>query len=138
MKSNLKYILSFFLLSLYDLYRNRKNVILLILIPLSEIKSIFYESNKKVSWFLFSDNERYLCNVLEDYSNTIIIGVVFYYALFVKYNLVTKKILSFLFIVNALDFVFLGLMDNYLYLLKIPLSAIIYAYGISKVSFQRS
>lgn len=108
------------------------------MIPLSEIKSIFYNSDIRVSWYLFSDNKRYLCNVLEDYSNIIIIGIVFYYSLFVKLDIVCKQILFFLFIINSLDLVFLGLMDNNFYLFKIIISPIIYAYGISKVSFQRS
>lgn len=126
------------MMQFYDLYQNRKNVTLLILIPLSEIKSMFYESNEKVSWYIFSDHKKFICNVLEEYSNCIVIGVFAFYTLFVKLEIKTKKILFFLFIINAIDFVFLGLMDNYLYLLKIPLSAIIYAYGIRKVSFQRS
>lgn len=112
-----------------------KYLILLSLIPLSEIKSIFYDSDIRVSWYLFSDNKRFLCNVLEDYSNIIIIGIVFYYSLFIKLDIVCKQILFFLFIINALDFVFLGLMDNNYYLLKIIISPFIYAYGIRKVSF---
>jgi hypothetical protein len=135
MRNNIKYILSFFLLSLYELNRKRKHIVLLLLIPLSEIKSIFYESDLRVSWYLFSDNKRLMCNVLEDYSNCIIIGVVFYYSLFVDKDLKTKQMLFFLFVMNALDFVFLGLMDNNYYLLKLPLSAIIYTYGIRKVAF---
>lgn len=112
-----------------------KYLILLSLIPLSEIKSIFYNSDIRVSWYLFSDNKRYLCNVLEDYSNIIIIGIVFYCSLFVKLDIVCKQILFFLFIINALDLVFLGLMDNNFYLLKIIIAPFIYAYGIRKVSF---
>lgn len=115
-----------------------KYLILLSLIPLSEIKSIFYDSDIRVSWYLFSDNKRLLCNVLEDYSNCIIIGVFIFYSIFVKLDIVCKQILFFLFIINALDLVFLGLMDNNYYLLKIVIAPIIYAYGIRKVSFQRS
>jgi len=135
MKSNLKYILSFFLFTLYEINRNRKKLILLALIPFSEIKSIFYESDLRVSWYLFSDNKRLMCNVLETYSNSIIIGAVLYYSIFVKKDLETKQVLFFLLIINALDFVFLGLMDNNYHLLKLPLSAIIYTYGIRKASF---
>lgn len=114
-----------------------KYLILLSLIPLSEIKSIFYDSEIRVSWYLFSENKRFMCNVLEDYSNILIIGIVFYYSLFIKLDIVCKQILFFLFIINALDFVFLGLMDNNFYLLKIIIAPILYAYGIRKVSFQR-
>lgn len=104
---------------------------------MSEVKSIFYYSDIRVSWYLFSDNKRFLCNVLEDYSNVLIIGIVFYYSIFVKLDIVCKQILFFLFIINALDFVFLGLMDNNFYLLKIIIAPILYAYGIRQVSFQR-
>lgn len=115
-----------------------KYLILLSLIPLSEIKSIFYDSDIRVSGYLFSDNKRYLCNVLEDYSNVIIIGVILFYSLFVKLDIICKQIIFFLFIVNALDLVFLGLMDNNYYILKIFFAPILYAYGIRKISFQRS
>jgi hypothetical protein len=36
-----------------------KQLILLLLIPLSEIKAIFYYSDLKVDWYLFSDEKRY-------------------------------------------------------------------------------
>lgn len=137
MKNNLKILCSFFHDTLKKLWAYRKNIILLILLPLSEIKAIFYDSNIKVSWYLFSDNKRFLCNVLEDYSNIIIIGVIFYYSLFIKKDISTKRIILFLFILNALDFVFLGLMDNKLYFLKIFVSVIIYSYANSKIHFQR-
>ena len=112
-----------------------KSKILLFLIPLSEVKAIFYTSDIRVRYSLFSDNKHYLCNVIEDYSNIIILGVVFYFLMFPSPG--TKKIALFLFIINALDFVYLGLMDNFLYLTKIPLSIIIYAYADSKMVVQR-
>ena len=55
-----------------------------------------------------------------------------------KPDFITKKIALFLFIINGLDFVFLGLMDNLFYLLKIPLSFMIFAYANNKISFQRT
>lgn len=113
-----------------------KNLILLLLLPLSEIKAIFYQFDKKVNWYLFSDNKKYLCNVIEDYSNIIVIGVVFYYSLFVKFDLHTKQIILLLFILNALDLVFLGLFDNMFYLLKLPLASITYFYAHNKVHFK--
>jgi len=61
---------------------NIKHIILLLLIPMSEIKAIFYDDETKVSWFLFSDHKKYICNVLEDYSNIIIIGVILFYSIF--------------------------------------------------------
>ena len=117
--------------------RNR-HLILLSLIPLSEVKAVFYQSDLKVRYAIFSDKKLYLCNILEEYSNIFIIGIVFYFLAFLKIDLITKKIALFLFIINALDFVFLGLMDNFLYLLKIPLSLLIFAYANSKISFQRN
>lgn len=117
--------------------RNRY-LILLSLIPLSEVKAVFYQSDLKVRYAIFSDNKLYFCNILEEYSNILIIGIVFYFLAFLKIDLISKKIALFLFIINALDFVFLGLMDNFLYLLKIPLSLLIFAYANSKISFQRN
>jgi hypothetical protein len=100
--------------------------ILLLLIPLSEIKALFYNSNLKVSWYLFSDNKRFICNVLEDYSNMLIFGVVFYYLAFVKIDLRIRNISIFLFIINALDLLHLGLMDmEYFIPLKLLFSYII-------------
>lgn len=103
-----------------------KHILLLLLIPLSEIKAIFYNSDIKVAWFLFAEKKKFLCNVLEDYSNMIIIGVVFYFIAFLKNDLITRKICLFLFIINFLDFIFIGLMGNSFYLLKIPISILIY------------
>lgn len=105
-----------------------KHILLLLLIPLSEIKAIFYNSDIKVAWFLFTEKKKFLCNVLEDYSNMIIIGVVFYFIAFLKNDLITRKICLFLFIINFLDFIFIGLMGNEFYLLKLPLSIITYNY----------
>lgn len=103
-----------------------KHWILLLLIPLSEIKALFYNSDTRVSWYLFSDNERFLCNVLEDYSNTIIFGIIFYYLAFVKVDLKLRNICIFLFIINALDLLHLGLMDQtYFVPVKLVLAFII-------------
>jgi hypothetical protein len=115
-----------------------KYLILLSLIPLSEVKAVFYQSDLKVRYAIFSENKMYLCNVLEEYSNIIILGTVFYFLAFIKPDFATKQIALFLFIINGLDFVFLGLMDNLFYLLKIPLSFILFAYANNKISFQRN
>lgn len=113
-----------------------KDIILLLLLPLSEVKAIFYNYDKKVNWYLFSDNKKYLCNVIEDYSNIIIIGVIIYYILFVKIDRITRQIIFLLFILNALDLLFLGLFDNEYYLLKLPLAGIIYTYASYKIIFK--
>jgi len=113
-----------------------KNLILLLLVPLSEIKAIFYRCDIKVSWYLLSDNKKYLCNVIEDYSNIFIIGIIFYYTLFVNLDLHAKQIILLLFILNGFDLLFLGLFDNSYYLLKLPLTALTYAYVINKIQFK--
>jgi hypothetical protein len=88
-----------------------KHIILLILIPLSEIKAIFYFSDLKVRSTFFNDEKRYLCNVLEDYSNIIIFGVVFFYMTFLTIDDKTKQISKFLFVLNCLDLIHLGFLD---------------------------
>lgn len=103
-----------------------KHFIILLLIPLSEIKSIFYNSDIRVSWYLFSNQKRYLCNVLEDYSQIIIFGVLFYYCAFKKLDNITKNIFTYLFFLNILDLIHLGLMD--MQFLIMP--KLIMAYGI--------
>lgn len=87
-----------------------RHYIYLLIIPLSEIKAIFYNSDIKVDWYLFSDNKRYLCNVLEDYSN-IIIFVILFWNLIKKPDVYTIEISKFMFILTILDFVHLGILD---------------------------
>jgi len=88
-----------------------KHWILLLLIPLSETKALFFNSDLKVSWYLFSDNKRFLCNVVEDYSNVVIMATIFYYIAFIKIDINIRNICIFLFILNVLDLIHLGLMD---------------------------
>jgi len=103
-----------------------KHWILFLIIPLSNAKALFYNSDLRVSWYLFSDNKRYLCNVVEDYSNILIFGIIFYYLAFVKIDINIRKISLFLFVINALDLIHLGLMDMELFIaLKIFLAYII-------------
>jgi len=103
-----------------------KHWILLLLIPLSEVKAVFFNSNVRVSWYLFSNNKRYLCNVLEDYSNIIIMSTVFYYITFVRLDLKTRNICLFLFIINILDFIHLGLMDlEYFTIVKLAFALVL-------------
>lgn len=52
-----------------------------------------------------------MCNVLEDYSNIVILGTLFFYMAFVQIDRNIRKICLFLFIINAFDFIHLGLMD---------------------------
>jgi len=103
-----------------------KHYILWLLVPLGEIKAIFYNSNKKVDWFLFSDKPKFLCNVLEDYSNILIFGVVFYFLTFVRIDTKIRNTALFLFVLNCLDLVHLGLMDmQYLVIVKLIITYII-------------
>jgi len=89
----------------------KKHLILLLLIPFAEAKAIFYNVNMRVSWYLFSDHERQLCMVVEDYCNIVIFGVVFWYLYKETRDLILKQIALFLFILNALDLIHLGLYD---------------------------
>jgi len=103
-----------------------KHWILFLIIPLSNAKALFYNSDLRVSWYLFSDNKRFLCNVIEDYSNILIFGIIFYHLAFVKIDINIRKISLFLFVINALDLIHLGLMDMELFIaLKIFLAYII-------------
>ena len=88
-----------------------KHWLLLSIVPLSEIKAIFYKSNLKVSWYIFSNESRYLCNVLEDYSNIIIFSIIFYFLAFKSIDKLTRQIATYLFILNCLDLIHLGLYD---------------------------
>lgn len=99
-----------------------KHYILLFIIPLSEIKAIFYNSDLKVDWYLFSDNKRFLCNILEDYSNILIFIIVFW-NLTRKTDATTQEIAKYLFVLCFLDLFHLGLMDmQYFIFIKIILT----------------
>ena len=103
-----------------------KHYILLLLVPFSEIKALFYNSEIKVYPNFFSTEKRYLCNVVEDYCNIIIFLVLFYFITFIKIDKPIREICFFLFILTALDFVHLGLLDmQYLIIPKIILSYLI-------------
>jgi hypothetical protein len=111
---------------------NIKHIILLLLVPLSEIKSIFYNSNLKVDWYILSDHSKFLCNVLKDYFDHAIIAVIFYYVLFVKFDIITRQIFLYLFVLTCLDFIHLALNDMQDFLvLKLVISIIITTYVIN-------
>lgn len=111
-----------------------KHFILLSCIVLSEAKAIFYNIDKAVSWYLFSDHKRQVCMVIEDYSNIIIFGIVFYFLAFMKRDIITIQIGLFLFILNALDFLHLGLYDMQGFIIaKIVLTYSIYYFSWSKL-----
>lgn len=104
-----------------------KHYLLLLLVPFSEIKALFYNSDIKVYNSLFSDKKSYLCNVVEDYTNVIIFSVLFYFITFIKIDKTTRKICFFLFVLTLLDFIHLGLMDmQYFIAVKIFIAFIIY------------
>jgi len=103
-----------------------KHLILILLIPFSEIKAIFYNVDKVVSWYLFSDHQRQLCMVLEDYSNIIIFGVVFWFVSEEKRDIHTIALGRYLFCLNALDLIHLGLYDMQGFII----AKLVLAYGI--------
>lgn len=88
-----------------------KHWLLLSIVPLSEIKAIFYNSNLKVSWYLFSKDTKFLCNVLEDYSNIFIFSIILYFLAFTNIDKLTRQIATYLFILNSLDVIHLGIYD---------------------------
>lgn len=103
-----------------------KHLILILLVPFSEAKAIFYNIDMEVSWYLFSNHERQICMVIEDYSNIIIFGVVFYFYLYSKRDMYSIAIVHFLFVLNCLDFIHLGLYDmQYFVVIKIVLAFIL-------------
>lgn len=108
---------------------NYKHIILILLLPLSEVKAIFYNINKEVSWYLFSNHTRQLCMVVEDYCNILIFGIVFYFLLEALKNKIAKQIVRFLFVLNALDLIHLGLMDMQGFVIV----KLILAFGIYKI-----
>lgn len=127
MKNKIKFILDIFLSCLYKLYELRKVLVLILLIPLSEIKAIFYHVNIKIHAALFFGKKRWFCNVLEDYSNVIIFGVIMYYLYNEKPDKKVKETARFLFVLNALDLIHLGLLDmQYFVIAKLVLAYIIY------------
>lgn len=113
-----------------------KHYLLLLLVPFSEIKALFYESDTKVSFSMFSSQKRLLCNVLEDYCNIIIFSVIFYFITFTMIDLITRKICFFLFVLTILDFIHLGIMDmQYFIALKIFLAYFTYRLCFKYVTF---
>lgn len=104
-------IIDFFIYILFKIKDNQRAVILMLLVPFSEAKAIFYNVDKKVSWYLFSEHKRQLCMVVEDYSNIIIFGVVFYFLTKEDKTKLEIEVARFLCCLNALDLIHLGLMD---------------------------
>ena len=104
-----------------------KHLALLSLLILANAKALFYFSNERVSWFLFSTRERYLCNVIEDYSNRISFIVLFSFITFNKIDHKTKQISLFLLIISILDVIHLGFIDlQYLIILKLVLASVLF------------
>lgn len=104
-----------------------KHIILLSIVPLSEIKAIFYNVDMAVSGYLFSDHKRQLCLVVEDYCNIIIFSIVFWYLFEAYRSKIMGHIALYLFVLNTLDFVHLGLynMQGFI-MLKLFLAYVIY------------
>ncbi len=88
-----------------------KHIFLLLLVPLSEAKALFYNSNLKVRYSLWINDTKYLCNVVEMYSNILIFSFIFWYFAFSKQDIISRKIFLGLFILNILDFIHFGIMD---------------------------
>ena len=111
-----------------------KQIILILLMPLSEIKALFYNSDKNVDWYLFADHKRYLCNVIEDYTQIIVMGVILFYLAFIEIDNQTRKVVIFLFVVNAIDMLFLSLIDlQVVIILKLSTALLLTKWILSKL-----
>lgn len=123
----MKSLLYLFRFILDEIKSNKRPLILMLLIPLAESKAILYNVDKAVSWYLFSDHQRQVCMVVEDYCNIVIFGVVFWFLYEAYKGKPLGEVALFLFILNALDLIHLGLMDmQYFVMAKLVLAFIIY------------
>lgn len=87
---------------------------LLILIPLGELKAIFYPVEKKVNWYLLTDPDwegRWIDNVLEDYGNALTFIIIFAYVIFAKKTQFDLNICKLYFVIACLDLLHLGAYD---------------------------
>lgn len=126
-KNIIRFVIDIIFFCLFEINKRKKVLCLILLIPLAEIKAIFYHSNIKIKSGIFVGNPRYLCNVLESYADVIIFGVIFYYISNVDIDKETKETAKFLFILNVLDLIHLGLLDmQYLVIAKLLLAYAIY------------
>ena len=104
-----------------------KHLILILLVPLSEMKALFYNSDIRVYYSFFSQEKKYLCNVVEMYSNLLIFSILFFLFAFLKQDLISRKICLFLFVINLLDLIHFGFMDvPYFVIPKLCISYIIF------------
>ena len=126
MKSKLRFILDIIISCLFELYKQRKALCLILLIPLAEAKAIFYHYDYKMKAALFFGEYRWVCNVVEDYCNIIIFGVIIYYVIKETANVKIKETARYLFVLNALDLIHLGLLDMQYFII----AKLILAYGI--------
>ena len=92
--------------------KNKWSILLALLIPLGELKAIFYHLNTKVDWYLLSDNERYIDNVMEDYGNAVAFITIFAYIIFARQKTTLEKnICKLYFVIACLDLLHLGAYD---------------------------
>ena len=84
---------------------------LILLIPLGQLKAIFYFSKQKVSWYILSDHSRYIDNVLEDYGNAFSFIIIFAYMVFAKKTAFDLNICKLYFVIACLDLLHLGAYD---------------------------
>lgn len=103
------------------------NILLFLLIPIGELKAVFYHLDTKVDWYLFSDNARFLCNVMEDYGNVLTFIVLFAYILYAPRTPFGTGVCRFMLIISILDLLHLGAYDMQgLMLVKFALAAMIW------------
>lgn len=93
--------------------RKRNIAVFLLLMPLllSFLPMIWYESNDKVDWYLFSDNKRYLTNVIEDYADIIAFILIYFVGVIAIRNKWIQSAALFMFVLSCLDLAHLALFD---------------------------
>jgi hypothetical protein len=103
--------------------------LLILLLFISEIKAIFYDSDIRFYWLLNPEHSRLLCNILKDISTSIIIIVLCFFALRSAKDNIERFIVSSYITLSFLDLIHLAINDMQGFvLLKIAL-----ALGINKI-----
>ena len=113
------------------------DILLILLIPFGELKSFFYHSDLKVDWYLLSNNQRYLCYTIEDYSITLTFIIIFAYMKWAPRTKFGTEMIKFLFIVSVLDLIHLVTYDKQgMVLLKFGLAIVIFLLWQKKMNLK--
>lgn len=114
---------------------NARQLILLPLVVLSEIKSIWYQTLDKVNCSIFGNKTEYIDLVVGEYVNSICFSVFIFIALLPNNNEKTRQILLLYLIISILDIIFLILFYGNYFMVKLGIAMIVYLYGKNRVFF---